>query len=377
MRVLFVDLGRFQEGITSLYARWLGLQLQASGHQVQGLTIDSGTTNPVEFPVKHLLCAESFGGFPPPVLQGLRSGQFTFAQMTDAQIADFRDALREEVNSLVDDFNPDVVHCSQLWLDGTAVLETGVPYLIEVCGADLQLYRADPRFGEYVDQAAENAGRLLVPSSQAAADLLTTFDVEVRRVVELPHVWTQGLAVQEFSPREQWLSQAQFDPEGKLVVAFAESESSFIRLLPLAEAWQTVFLLPEAATEEVDAERLRSPNSQLLFLEDWHQLWQWMHSADCVALPSSALYQDHLIEVALSLGTPVVADDIAWTWHQPEWGSVVPADHPENWHGVISELLDAEKTPRFTEQGCCSLEQYRDWILERYQRILADRFLLP
>lgn len=102
----------------------------------------------------------------------------------DEQIHDYRNRLRAALDRMVESFNPDFIHVQHLWIPAHLALETGVPYVVSTWGNELPLYRAGPRFRVYVEQAAENAGRIIAGDESTRRDLIATLgDLEGRVIV--------------------------------------------------------------------------------------------------------------------------------------------------------------------------------------------------
>ncbi len=85
--------------------------------------------------------------------------------------------------ALTDAFDPSVIHCCELWLTGTLALETGVPYLTQVHGDDLTLYETLEHYRQWVDQAAENASRVIVATEFQHTLIKRLFGLDTGRVL--------------------------------------------------------------------------------------------------------------------------------------------------------------------------------------------------
>jgi hypothetical protein len=96
-------------------------------------------------------------------------------QWTDRRIADWRTAARRALDREVDDFDPTIIHCQQLWLFAQLAVETGVPLCVTAGSAELRAYHQDRRMRRFVDQVAWNAGRVLAEDLRVRRDLIATW----------------------------------------------------------------------------------------------------------------------------------------------------------------------------------------------------------
>jgi hypothetical protein len=110
----------------------------------------------------------------------------TFGDLTDEQLARYRETLRQALDREVDQFDPQVVHVEYAWLQGQLVLETGVPYVVRLWGPELTSCAGAPRIRALAQQAAENAGRVIVAGAAQAEAARRAFDLAAERIVVLP-----------------------------------------------------------------------------------------------------------------------------------------------------------------------------------------------
>lgn len=129
-----------------------------------------------------------------PRLSGGQTDAGNFTQLPDAAIAAYRQWLRVVLDRAVDEFAPDVIHASHIWLPGHLALEAGVPYVLSTWGDELPVYRADARFRPLIEQAAENASRIVADSEATRQRVLATFDLEAA-IVTTPSSNQTGLPV--------------------------------------------------------------------------------------------------------------------------------------------------------------------------------------
>lgn len=113
--------------------------------------------------------------------------QHTFSTLSDQQLTQYRDRLRRRLDSLIDRFDPHVLHAQHIWVLGQLSLESGVPYVLNAWPDELLEYDRDPRYRALADQAGENAGRILVPDEALGRQVVERFESATDRVLIMPN----------------------------------------------------------------------------------------------------------------------------------------------------------------------------------------------
>ena len=190
MRILLTNHFPFHGSGTGLSTYDLAQGLRAAGHDVRGLIVDHQHESKEGFPVRRIVCraGDTHADLPfdlPSFTTHPESHQ-TFHDLTDEQIADYREAMRQAIDAEVDDFDPQIIHCRHIWLQGALVLETGVPYVLCSQGPNLLAYHRDERYHLWAEQAAENAGRIMADTKIMQTAVCDTFDVDPQRVIQIP-----------------------------------------------------------------------------------------------------------------------------------------------------------------------------------------------
>jgi len=168
-------------------AQHLGQKLLASGHEVHGLSVDPAPSNIEPFSIRHVLCsavaADADLPFELPQFKPIDANQRSFSSLTDRELTDYRQILRDHLDAEVHTFDPHIIHVQSLWLLGQLALETGVPYVVTVWGPELDSESLDHRYRPFVEQAAENAGRIIVPDKTQHARIVAAIEGAGERVV--------------------------------------------------------------------------------------------------------------------------------------------------------------------------------------------------
>jgi hypothetical protein len=189
MRILFLHHFPERETVVGqLLVRW-ALALSGAGHEVRSLVVDTARGGHESLPVDRVVCdpmdpAAELKLDLPRFSQASIGGESTrFHQLTDEQLNAYRDVLRRRMDAHIDRFDPHVLHADYAWVLGQLALESGVPYVLNVWGPELVDARLDARYFPLAEQAAANAGRILVPDQQTLAEVERTFETEPGRTV--------------------------------------------------------------------------------------------------------------------------------------------------------------------------------------------------
>lgn len=168
-------------------AQQLGQQLLASGHDVHGLSVDPAPSNIEPFSIRHVLCSSNAPDadlpFELPQITPEGSSKRSFASLSDRELTDYRQILRDHLDAEVHTFDPHIIHVQSAWLLGQLALETGVPYVLSVWGPELDDDVLDHRYRPFVEQAIENAGRIIVADQTQHDRVIATIEGVRDRIV--------------------------------------------------------------------------------------------------------------------------------------------------------------------------------------------------
>lgn len=178
MRILITTHEPLDESPVGQHVAQLSRQLAAAGHHVHLFVVDDGQGTPT-LPIQtRVICHPTWASaavpFDAPRVAPADQPN-SFARLSDTQLDNYRDALREVLDAKIHQFDPHLVHAQHVWLLGHLALEAGVPYVLEAWGPEFALMTADPRWYRYAQQAAENAGRILAPSNEVAQRVAQAF----------------------------------------------------------------------------------------------------------------------------------------------------------------------------------------------------------
>ncbi|QGJ70811.1 Hypothetical protein PBC10988_25090 [Planctomycetales bacterium 10988] len=188
MRILLTNHLPLSAGRSGEQMELLAKGLLREGHQVKCFVIDrhESSNGPLGYQLDPGHLESLFLGYDPPTLCSSSFSSQLFFDLSDEQIAQYRGISRQSLNRLVDAFDPQIIHTQHLWVQGSLVLETGIPYLVSAQPEDLSGTESDPRFRQWADQGAENAGRIIASEQYLASAVRQRFSVEPFRVASIP-----------------------------------------------------------------------------------------------------------------------------------------------------------------------------------------------
>jgi hypothetical protein len=168
------------------------------GHAVRLLVVDHNQGGASKFYVRTIVCnptgeaADLRFALPRFAAEGDR--QLTFHDLSNRQLNDYRQALRDAFDDEISTFDPHIIHVQHIWLQGHLALEAGVPYVLSAWGPELEDASREARFRRYAQETAENAGCILTASDDQAAAVRALFgDLEDRVVTIAPDDCDQTL----------------------------------------------------------------------------------------------------------------------------------------------------------------------------------------
>jgi Glycosyl transferase 4-like domain len=176
MRILLTDHVPLRPTLVGSRTFALARGLCAAGHEVRVLSVDCSSEGGEDIPVRRVVCRRDGERadlpFDVPCFTPLVYSRQTFRELSDDELAAYRDAIRQALDEEVTAFDPRIIHCQHIWVGGHLALETGVPYVLSGYADELAALRSEPRYRRLVQEAAENAGRILVASDALRREVL-------------------------------------------------------------------------------------------------------------------------------------------------------------------------------------------------------------
>jgi len=192
MRVLLTDHFVPADSASDRYGRLLARGLHRAGHDVRMLVVADSRPPDEPFPQRVIISRADdptadlpFGS--PSFYEDSPAG-ISFLDFGTEQLAAYRDEMRRQLDVEVAEFDPQIIHAQHIWIEGQLALETGVPYVLTAWGPELDCCAADPRYRDLVEQAAENASRVVVANQALAGQVAARFDSIADRILVVPEI---------------------------------------------------------------------------------------------------------------------------------------------------------------------------------------------
>jgi len=309
-----------------------------------------------------------------------------FAVPSDEEFYRRRQALRVQLDALIEAFDPHVVHSQHAGLLAHLSLESGAPYVVTAHSATLS--PADPRLRPLAEQAAENAGAVLAHTEHLAGALRAALAVADVQVVALP----PGISRSEARISAAELASLGIDGDGGPLIAFAgalappRSAATLLNAAAIYEgerAARTVIAGdgPLAVELQAQASRLALQRTRLIGPQSRFACRALVAAADLVVVPSHGSASLWTVLEALSAGTPVVATtgDGREEILSGDFGALVPPDdHELLADAVLRALAENWKRTKGPLAAAHVAEHHNphDWaerLFEVYRRVLGER----
>jgi glycosyltransferase involved in cell wall biosynthesis len=238
---------------------------------------------------------------------------------------------RRRVRRTVRGFRPDVIHCHYGYTP-LAVVGSGVPYVVTLCGDDLNGesngqggVTLKSRAGIEVTQAMSALARRVLVQSEAMRRALRP------RARSLAEVLPNGVDAEAFAPGSRRAARAYLGvPDDRLVIGFVHSIRQPTKRLDIAQAVRDELERRGVATHLLVAESV--PAAAM----PWYY-----RAADCLLMTSDREGAPNCVKEALACGVPVVGrpvGDLPELIRDPAMGRVVASRDPARLADAIVSL---------------------------------------
>ena len=400
MRILLTNHFPFHGSGTGTSTFDLATGLRAAGHDVRCLIVDREREGTEEFPVRRVVCNGDLPGadipFDLPSFTTHPKSHRTFFEMSDDELALYRDVLREAIDDEVTKFDPQIIHCQHIWIQGSLVLETGVPYVLSAQEINLLAYRQEPRYQLLAAQGAENAGRILADSDWMVSEVCSVYDLDPERVAKIPNAVNLSLYQQPPAPRPALFAELGLPVlSGPLVVyggKFVKIQGVDVLLNAAAhyeaEHPDVITVIggdgPEEAALRRQLAELGLKRTFIVSDPSRKQLAQLYSHAHLTVVPSRRdAFELSAIE-SLASGTPVLASNVGGTPEliQPTHGGLFPSENPAALSSCVLQALQENwkksKGP-YASQYAAAQHSIDMWVLRVslvYHTVVDERYRL-
>lgn len=183
MRILFMHHGPLDVSRPGRLLRSWTQALVEAGHEVRALLVTDHRRPLGPLAARTVVCngsdptADLPFGVPSFAVEACPPASIPFGSLDEEQLRAYRDQLRRYLDAEVDQFDPHVVHAQHVWIGAQLALETGVPYIVSAWSVELAEYDREARYRRWVEQAAENAARVLAEDETLKHRVATTFEL--------------------------------------------------------------------------------------------------------------------------------------------------------------------------------------------------------
>ena len=191
MRILLIDHLPLENSQNAEGTLRLARGLRDLAHEVACLVADEcDGRGDDEFPVHRVLFRRDDPAaaqpFALPTFSAVTPGTSNFLELSDRQLAGYREAMWRHLDGEVVARDPQIIHAQYVGLLGHLALETGVPYVLSARGPELQACRQDRRWRRFADEAVAGAGKVLAGDEGLRLELLELFPHAAERIAVLP-----------------------------------------------------------------------------------------------------------------------------------------------------------------------------------------------
>ena len=243
----------------------------------------------------------------------------TFYDLDDEQLNSYLSAFANEVQKVIEEFKPDIIHAQHVWLLAWVAKNTGLPYVITSHGTDFIGYKKDERFRIYADEAAKDAKKIITISKDntvLAKEILAGVE---NKTVQILNGYDPSIFYPSTTTKEEIYTHYDI-PIAKYLVLFSGKFTHFKGIDALLEAAKlyesehpneiATLLAGEGELFEemkAKAEELNLQNVQFLGFQQPSLLRKLYSTADVSVVPSRREPFGLVALEALACGSPVVA----------------------------------------------------------------------
>ncbi len=238
-----------------------------------------------------------------------------FSQMTDAQLAAYRDGWRHHLKEVLQSVRPDVIHAHHIWILASLIKELAVdtPLVLHCHATGLRQATLCPHLAPSVRRGCARADRFVVLHADHATDLAAALGVEPERI----HVVGAGYREELFHARGRGPAQGtSASTEVVYIGKYSHAKGLPYLLDALEQLWQrrpsvTLHVAGGGAGAEADALRQRmqglAPRVVIHGQLDQAALAELLRRCQVCVLPSFYEGVPLVLAEALACGCQLVA----------------------------------------------------------------------
>lgn len=243
----------------------------------------------------------------------------TFADLDDSQRHAYVQAFQAAIDSVVLDWNPEVIHAQHLWVTGYAAHKVEIPYVVTAHGTDLMGFRIYEDWKAMALEGAQHAQTVIAISRQVARDAIELYGIPEERVRIVMNGFDENIFHVMSVARSKVMARYDIPDESEHLITFVGKLTEFKGvdvLLDAALIYEqelgdvVTLIIGDGALRlrlEAQAERLGLDGVHFLGHQPQPAVAEILNSADISTVPSRVEPFGLVAVEALACGTPVVA----------------------------------------------------------------------
>jgi glycosyltransferase involved in cell wall biosynthesis len=350
---------------SGIYINNLTSALVECGHESYVLTVENQPTTHPDFELISILfdCGKGHEStydapFNFPCFDSHPSTTLTFGDFKGEKLDSYLDILKTRLERVIEEKQPDVVHCHHGWVFGYLLSEMVVPYVVSLHGTELIAFQKYPWYQEKVLQGLRGAGKLLALTTEQQAKAIEIYNLAEDKFGVLGGAVDTALFRPLPVDKAAIFSQYQIPSELRnRPVVFSAGEHTPIKGVPyLLEAAKVYERSHEAPVTVVAgsgrqfesnralANSLGLRNTFFIGRISQQEMAHWFNIADVFVVPSTYEAFGLTAVEAFACGCPVVATDVGGlsTIVNSEVGRIVERANSEAIAQKVNEMLESK-----------------------------------
>ncbi|MDD3840932.1 MAG: glycosyltransferase family 4 protein [Clostridia bacterium] len=277
----------------------------------------------------------------------------TFYNLKDQEIEQYIDVFKGTLEKVIDEFNPDIIHCQHMWIMPYIASKFNIPYGVTVHGTDIKGYKKDTRYHKYVKEAARNASFIITISRQVDQETSQLFGIKDDRRFLVHNGFDESIFYTKDFDEDFLKKKYNISDDINYIVSFVGKLTHFKGVDILLDAAQiyekqignvaTIIVGDGSDRDKLERQARENGLKNVVFMGHRSQteVANIYNMADVSVIPSRIEPFGLVALEAMACGTPVVATNAGGLpdFVNSHVGSLVKQDHPKELAQAIMEEL--------------------------------------
>ncbi len=327
MRVLIPNHFPLEGSGSGIYTQNVAREITNKGHEALAITPAHDEQEGFPFEVRTILftadgAEDSSEGRLPfnfPCFTTHPLSTTTFGDLDDAQRQAYVQAFQAAIDSVVLEWNPDLIHAQHMWVTGYAAHKAEVPYVVTAHGTDLMGFRKYEDWKAMAMEGTRYAHTVIAISKQVARDAIETYAIPEERVRIVMNGFDEDIFHVRSVDRSKVMERYGIPKEPGHLITFVGKLTEFKGvdvLLDAANIYERelgdvmTLIIGDGALRsqlEEQVKRLGLKGVHFLGHQPQPMVAEILNSADISTIPSRVEPFGLVAVEALACGTPVVA----------------------------------------------------------------------